>query len=435
MESQSFDNRANDVNQNGIDAISIPRREPNQETVGTLEKFATWVLVLSPILQTYGWGKYDFAFILTSLVGVIAIVKKRIHFNRLPQFLLCYFLYWLFIHAKSSSSYLDVVSLGTLKTILVYGTFFSVIPLALLIKYYKVVVKLSIAFFVIQLIIKFIFNVNFLGVFSFLPLALEMDAADFFADRSSSDRLSSFFSEPAMFAQYLVPYFCLQLFNRKINNNQKLISILLLIAIFLLMQSGNALFGLGACIFFFFLFRMQGNWKRKVQTVMFGIVIIAIGFYFMRTEIGEKMMSRKEQVSINSVENLGYSTSGFERIFKGYFIYAQYSTICKIIGNDNPQYKKGAAFSSEVGVFFSEETQDYLYCNTFQMVLLNTGLIGVFIMVLVFRGIWQTTNHCGKDLLLTFFAFSLFSASYFSENMCLYMLISTLMGRNQTDYE
>lgn len=435
MEPQSCDNIAIGANQNGIDVIPIPRSRTNQETVGTLEKFATWVLVLSPILQTYGWGKYDFAFILTSLVGVIAIVKKRIHFNRLPQFLLCYLLYWLFIHAKSSSSYLDVVSLGTLKTILVYGTFFSVVPLTLLIKYYKVVVKVSIVFFAIQLIVKLLFNINVLGVFSFLPLALGTDAADYFAQRESSDRLSSFFSEPAIFAQYLVPYFCLHLFDRKINNNQKSIATLLLIAVFLLMQSGNALFGLGACLFFFFLFRMQGSWKRKVQTVMFGIVIIAIGFYFMRTEIGEKMLSRKEQVSINSVENLGYSSSGFDRIFKGYYIYSEYSTLCKIIGNDNPQYKKKAALGSEVGFLFSEEKQDYLYCNTFQMVLLNTGLIGMLIMFLVFRGIWKSTNHCGKDLLLTFFAFSLFSASYFSENMCLYMLISTLMGRNQTGYE
>ena len=403
---------------------------------GTLfQKFVTWVLVLSPILQTYGWGKYDFAFILTSVAGLLSIFYRKYQFELLPKFLLGYFLYWLLIHAISASSLQEALPLGILKVLLVYGAFFSVIPLSLFVKYYKIVVKVCILFFVVQIIVNFVFNIYLLGVFSFLPFAQDVDASEYFAESAASERLSSFFSEPAIFAQYLIPYLCLELFDRKIINNQRLLSVLLLIAVFLLMQSGNAILGLGSCLFFYFMFRMRGNWKRKAQTVMFGIIIIAIGFYYMSTEIGEKMLSRKEQVSINSVENLGYSSSGFDRIFKGYFIYAQYSTLCKIIGNDNPQYKKRSALGSEVALLFSEEKQDYLYSNTFQMILLNTGLIGLFIMFLVFRGIWKTTNHCGKDMLLSFFAFSLIASSYFSEIMCMYMLLPTLMGRYQTHYE
>lgn len=403
--------------------------------ISSFQKFVTWILVLSPILQTYGWGKYDFAFILTSIAGVLAIINKQFDYKKLPKFLLLYLCYLFFVHIISATSIQSSISLGAIKTILVYGTFFSVIPLTLLIRYYQYVVRISIAFFIIQLIIKFFFSINLLGVFSFLPNALGVDSSEYFADRMSSDRLSSFFSEPAIFAQYLVPYFCLILFDKHQARNSKLVSAVFLVVVFVLMQSGNALFGLSSCIVIFFLFRMRGGVSRKIQTVFLASLLLVSGFFFFQTEMGEKLLSRKDQVSINSVENLGYSTSGFERIFRGYYIYAEYSTFCKIVGNDNPDYKKASALKSLVGDLFSTDTEDFLYCNTFQMVLINTGLIGLIIMFLAFKGIWQTTNCCGKDMLLTFFAFSLFTATYLSEIMCLYLLIPTLMGRTKTNYE
>lgn len=405
------------------------------EKTNSLHRIVTWVLVLSPILQTYGWGKYDFAFILTSLVGILVVIYRKYHFNCLPQYLSLYLAYWLLIHAISASSLQGSISLGVLKVLLVFGTFFSVVPLSLLVRYYKIVANICIAFFAVQLFIKYLFDINVLGVFSFLPVALDADTSDYFADRASSERLSSFFSEPAIFAQYLVPYLCLILFDKTFSSRKRIYLILILVGVFLLLQSGNALVGLTISIAMFFLFRMKGGIKKKIQTALLGGVLLIVGIFFFQTEMGEKLLSRKEQVSINSVDNLGYSTSGFERIFRGYYIYAGYSGICKIIGNDNPQYKKEAALGSELGFLFSEDRQDYLYCNTFQIVLLNTGLIGMLIMFFVFRGIWKTTNQCGKDLLLSFFALSLLSSSYFSELMCLYMLIPTLMGRIQSHYE
>lgn len=399
------------------------------------QKFVTWVLVLSPILQTYGWGKYDFAFIVTIMAGILAIIRKECKFRELPKYLLGYLLYWLVVHAISSTSLFSVISLGTLKTIIVFSTFFSIISLPLLTKYYSIVVKICIVFFILQLIVKYTTGINIPGVFSFLPMANNYDAADYFAVAATAERVSSFFSEPAIFAQYLVPYLCLTLFDNSLLRRKKVVNSLFLIVIFLLLQSGNALFGVVVCLLLFFLFRMQGGFHKKIQTLIFVFVFLLGGSYVVKTEMGEKLLSRKDEISINSIDNLGYASSGFERVFRGYYVYGGYSTFCKIVGNDNPEYKRSAAMGSIISQFFSEEKQDYLYCNTFQMVLLNTGVIGIIIMFFVFRGIWQKTNYCGKDLLLTFFAFSFFSASYFSEIMCLYMLLPALMGRCQSHYE
>lgn len=402
---------------------------------GGFEKYVTWVLVLSPILQTYGWGKFDFAFILTSIAGVWALFLNRISVRALPKFLVPYLLYWMLIHAISASSFQDIISLGVLKTFLVYCAFFNVVRLPLLVKYYRIVVWVSILFFAIQLLFKHLLDIYIPGVFSFLPLALDTEAAVFFEDRAASGRFSSFYSEPAFFAQFIIPFLCLTLFDKSIKNGEKVWKIGLIILTLFLMQSGNAVFGASICLLFYFLFRMKaGSASNKLQTIALGLIILVIAGYFVQTDTGRDLLSRKEQLSINSVDNIGYSTSGFERVYRGYFVYAEYPTLQKIIGNDNAEYKTAAAKRSVVSDTFLR-SDDYLYYNTFQLILLNTGIIGVFIMLLLFIGLWKVTNKCGKDLLITFFAFSLFSSSYFSEIMCLFLLLPTLMSRYESNYD
>lgn len=394
--------------------------------------FVTWVLVLSPILQTYGWGKFDFAFILTSFAGIWAVINRTVRLRELPKYLFLYLLYWLLVHLLSASSVRDAFSLGVLKIMLVFCTFFSVIPLPLLIKAYRITVRVCIVYFIAQLFFKYVLSINLPSVFSFLPNALSVDVADLYSKSRLMERPSSLFSEPAIFAQYLVPYFCLILFDKNMPKGRVVLSTVVLVTFFLLMQSGNALFGIASSIAFFFVFRMKGGVNRTIQAALLVIVFVLLGSFFFRTEMGERLLERKDQVSINSVENLGYSNSGFERIFRGYYIYSEYSTLCKIIGNDNPEYKRDAAFRSRVGEYLSADNQEYLYCNTIQMILLNTGIVGLIIISLVFLGIWRMTNYCGRDLLFTFLVFSFFTANYFSEVMCIYILIPTLMGRCRT---
>lgn len=391
-------------------------------------KVATWLLVLSPIIQTYGWGKYDFAFLLTSLLGVVAFVMSKIHTKDLPKYLLLYMFYWLIIHFSSATSLGEAIPLGVVKSILVYCTFFSVIKLPLLIRYYKVVARICIIFFFIQLVVKYVIGVNVPGVFSFLPLALDTDAAVYFQTIIETQRLCSFFSEPALFAQFESLYLCLLLFEADVFRRQKRIEIALVSLALLLMQSGNALLGLLIGFLFYVLFQMRGGARKKVRAVVLGIVLVIGAGIFAGTKIGQNLMSRQSQVSVNSVDQLGYSTSGFERVFRGYYIYQQYSTIRKIIGNDNPNYKIEAARKSIVSVYFNG---DYLYNNTIQSYLLNTGLIGLLIMILVYKKIWERTNQCGKSILAIFIAFNFISSAYFTEIMCLYLLIPTLLGRYQ----
>lgn len=395
-------------------------------------KIVTWVLVLSPILQTYGWGKFDFAFILTSLLSLAALVLGMIDFKKLPKYLALYIVYWLIVHVFSATTIAEAIPLGMVKTLLVFALFFSVIKLPILIKYYRVVVRVSILFFFVQLIIKFITGNNFLGVFSFLPLALDTDAATYFQDRMELTRLSSFFSEPAHFAQYTIPYISLLLFDERMLKIKRIIEIFIIVIALLFMQSGNAVVCMTVCLSVFLFYRMKGGFGNKVKTAFFIGVLAAGAIFFSRTEMGENLMSRSNQVNINSVDELGYSTSGFERIFRGYYMYSEYSDARKIFGNDNPEYKKKAADQSLFSYTFIGN--DYLYYNTMQACLLNTGLIGLIIMLLVYKNILVTANRCGRCILISFIAMNFMAASYFTEIMCLYLLFPSLMRQNQLEY-
>lgn len=400
--------------------------ERSDNTSNQIQKIATWVLVLSPILQTYGWGKYDFAFFATSFVAVLALIRSKIRIKDLPKFLIPYLVYWLVIHIISATSVSEAIPLGVIKTILVYGTFFSLIKLPQLIKSYRIVVRACVVFFFLQFFVRSVIGISIPGVFSFLPLALDTDAATYFQFIAETQRPCSFFSEPAAFAQYLAPYFIFTLFDGGFFNKKGKFEALAIAFSLLLMQSGNALLGLLVGLFFYVIYKMRGGAVNKLRSAILIVVITGGAAAFLGTSIGQNVLSRQAQLSANSVDELGYSTSGFERIYRGYFVYDEYSALYRIIGNDNANYKIDAAKRSKVSSWFNN---DYMYYNTVQGYLLNTGLIGLLLMFLVYYNIWKRTDFCGKSILATFIAYNFISSAYFTETMCIYLLIPTLLGR------
>lgn len=74
--------------------------------------------------------------------------------------------------------------------------------------------------------------------------------------------------------------------------------------------------------------------------------------------------------------------------------------------------------------FFND---DYLYYNTIQGYLLNTGIMGILIMILVHKNILRITDIRGKCILILSIAISFMSSCYFAEIMCLYLLFPSLM--------
>jgi hypothetical protein len=392
-------------------------------------KFAVWLMLLSPILQIYGWGQFDFAFLSTSLLGVYCFIRRDVNFKYLPEFLSKYIIYWMFIHVISATSISSMIPLGAIRCLITYAMFFSIIDYKYLVYVYKRIVFVCVMFFYVQFLLSFFFGYHLLGIIPYLPIAFTDDMALYTERFGIMNRPSSFFSEPAHFAQFLIPFLGIYLFET--NKKKRLKKILFVVLALLLMQSGNALFGLSV-LFIGYILSIVSQKKKNllyIPLMIFGVLVI-VNIY-SDSYIGEKLLSRQVQISSNSYQDLGYSTSGFERIYRGYYVYSEYPFLRKVIGNDNPDYKIAASQKSLVAETFNDND---LYFNTVQSILLNTGIVGLLFFITGILGIWKKTNACGRSILAVFITYSMMSAMYFSYTMCLYLIIPYFLRRRQ-DYE
>lgn len=392
--------------------------EKRQINTSRLARFVMIVLLLSPILQTYGFGKYNFAFVLTSILAVVTIVKYGFNKKLLPKTLLYFFVYWFFVHLVSARSLTDLLPLGVIKTIIVYAMFFELIEINYLIRYYRRIVVVCIAFFFFQEFTFFTTGYRVLGIITSLPLALDGDTAAYLDFASVSARSSSFFSEPAHFAQYLTPLLAIELFRI---GKGKVLMLLAITITLLMLQSGNALIGM-ACVYAVFIiyliFRKGSLFNKIVYTTIVVSLLGVGGSYYFSTESGQRVLSRQDQLS--GKDDASNGDSGFVRVFRGYFVFDEYSFFEKIIGIDNPTIIKERIKSSKVAYSFAE---DEMYFNNFQMFLIHTGIIGGLFFFLIYFEIWKKTNACGRAILIPFLFLSFMSAIFFTETMALFWII------------
>ena len=151
-------------------------------------------------------------------------------------------------------------------------------------------------------------------------------------------------------------------------------------------------------------------------TVLFAGSVIG-GYYYLNSSLGENLIDRKDSVSGDMD-----SSSGFFRIYRGYYVFDAYSPIEKVIGINN--FEKIKKRRDESKVAFLVEGENDLYFNCFQHFLLRTGLIGTFLYVMVCVSLWRRNTYEGKAIILTFFALSFVASLYMSSIMMLYIYLS-----------
>lgn len=396
-------------------------------SVRLLDKVVILSLLLSTILQTYGWGKFDFSFILTSVLSVIYVLKNGFK-STLPKILTIYFVYRVLVHVISSSSLSTIFPLGLLKIYMAYIMFFSIKEMDLFYKYYKNIAIICLVFFYIQEFSYHILHYRIYSVLSFMPFALDYDSVlTYYAEMDTAERSSSFFSEPAMFVQYLLPLLAISLLSEKYRNFRLAAVITLTL---LLSQSGNALFGLliVMCCFLFNYFRRIRGGIRVFYIFLASLVIGGAAYLYISSDIGQQLMQRRVTIKSDSVDEIGYAGSGFVRIYRGYGVYEAYDPLRKIIGNDDEKYILSCILKSDVSSFFLREND--FYFNTFQTFLLFTGIVGAIMFFFVIREEWKQTSIAGKTILLTFVGLSFISSLYLTDTMALYLLLPMLMNES-----
>lgn len=385
------------------------------------ELLAILYILLEPVLIMYGWSSFNIATVLSYLLVLVyiynSIRKSRNPFKSLPKFLSIYFVWLILCNYLSLGSLIPV---GNIFIWLLFATLFSTISFDRLIRIYKIIAVLAISLFAVQEVSYYSTGYRISGIIQWLPLSYDsqdIDVEKYLSTRELINRSASFFSEPAHFAQFLFPILAISLF--KANNLKSVIFPITVIVTLLLLQSGNALIGL-MCIGFVYVLKVLSN-----RNIVYKLLMIAVfflggvigGYYYLNSSIGENLIDRKDSIS-GEMD----SSSGFFRIYRGYYVFDAYSPIEKVIGLNN--FEKIKKRRDESKVSFLVEGENDLYFNCFQHFLLRTGFIGAFLYILLCVSLWRRNTYEGKAIILTFFALSFVASLYMSSIMMLYIYLS-----------
>lgn len=389
-----------------------------------IDKCIIWLLILSPVLQIYGVGPLNLCEFLTWVGIGIGILKHRLDL-KMPILLLYYFIYLLsvtFISCFFNFSELIGRSFGVIHSFLVFALFFSIKDIDYLYKSYKYFVFAAITLFFAQEVSYAVTGVRISGLIPFLPL--NSTFSDFENTYSFHDflklvkRSSSFFSEPAHFAQFLLPFLPLSLYLE--SGLKKAIYPSLVVISLYMLQSGNGIIGLSVLLVIYtvYYFHYLSIGYKVVLVVFVSFFFVFVAHFLADSEIGQQYLGRSGELL--STTDSAEDASGFVRIYLGYYVYNEYDIFEKIIGINNFVEIQSKISQSSYGSLLN----GVLYFNTIQNYLIKAGLIGLLFFLLLLRKIYRENNICGKSIVITFFVLSFMSSMYLTPVMILYLLFA-----------
>lgn len=390
---------------------------------------ASLLAVLYPFLNYYGYSFVTLSFCGALLLFVYAIKKKGRFAIVQPAAGIFYVLYYcvtrLFLNIPSLRAIIGP-SIIFIFTFLLWGFLNKEVLLDRFLKFYRVVVFVNIAFLFLQEILHYASGYRVLGILTFLPLTniggMDFEVSQYAEKASMGERSSAFFSEPAHFVQFLLPLLAVELFFVR-SKMAYLRSCLYVVALFVL-ASGNALLGMGVIGLFLLLYIL----KRLHPLISVALVVLFISIasilvtVLIETEYGEKLVERIEELDPDQNK----VTSGFVRIFRGYYIWNEMDIDERFVGLNSSVKIDDKIASSPVA--FTFEDGDH-YMNAAQSIMIYTGYIGVFIFLCMLVYLWRGNNLAGRCCITIYVALSFIASIYFTHTMVLYLLVAFLMKK------
>ena len=373
-------------------------------------RFVNLLLPMTLILQVYGWGVYNFAIIITTIAIFISLLKKRKLFFTSPKPFILFFVYFFIIYFISYSDGEELIPLQYLFFFFAFSLFFNEIKLNLFLYYYRKIALFCIAYFLIQEILLFAIGVKLPGIIPFFPISITNDVTDLL----KITRNSSFFSEPAFFAQFLLPLLSVELFAAK--DKSSYLRAIMIGLVCLLLRSGNAIIGLSIIFLFYIihLFIVKSRYKFLVLSMTIILTPIMLHLY-LKSDSGAELIGRTSEIS-GQVDN----NSGFVRVWRGYYVFASMSETQKIFGIGNDTNIRNTINNTFIRNYFNENE---IYVNTFQSFLIRTGCIGAFLFILTLLNLWKRNSFSSKAILTIMFALSFVASFFLSFVMILFMII------------
>ena len=391
---------------------------------------AAFSLVFGQVLMIYGWGSLSFSAIISGVLLLYTILTRK-YKRVVPKWLLVYFGFYILTAALNASTISDIFPLGIILMIICIPAYVALVDLKTLIKAYRIIGVICILFLFFQEIIYTQTGIQIPGVIPGIPLSFGLDGEEFLAHSLLVDRCSSFFREPAHCAQFLLILLTIELFTTYLKH--RTLMILLLIVSLLLLQSGNAILGMALVLIIYFLWYIRTkNFFVAKNVFKFFIATTAcvIGLLlYVQTEEGEKLLERRESISMSSNDP---NASAHMRVGRGFVLYSDLPLLNKVIGLNNQQALNNFTKHSKYSSFFYGDQDNYY--NGVSEVLLRTGIIVLFIMFLLFRSLWNRKDGLCVCLISLFVMFSFIAATFFSQLMNLTIVLLLLERKNRLSY-
>lgn len=333
-----------------------------------MKKFFNFLIAFYPILSGYGLSpQADFGVILIFIVGICCIIANKKPFSfHTPEgyslfFITAFLMSLTFAHTIQLRLLLYTVNLCLACNYLDFGQ---------LKRSYYILVFITCSFFVFQNIVYLTTGLHISGIIPFIPTIYDGMGINQALVDSQGERFSSFFLEPSYFAQYLFPYIVFEQFSKQKNSMRNAVLVSLVV---LLIRSGNGMILLMLSWGIWFL---AGNYKLRVKVayVFVGMVMITV-LWKLNSVMFEGLLSRATEFQSYGGDEQ-YQSSGFIRMFRGYFAYADMPTINKLFGA-HPDFVQ-AIFNNNI--YFASSNDNSI--NGTSTILLYNGAVVCFLFFL-----------------------------------------------------
>lgn len=377
--------------------------------VSKVNKYFCWALVLFPVAVMYSISNIPLPYLIIAIGLALVVISRKHLLLSCSYWVTVFFCYMAvvpsLIYCLSTGSTSGLVQTGTWLFLLYILIFNEYVEKEYLELTYKRVLIASIIFFLFQELIYQLSGSRISGIIPFLDFTYYSDSStEIFSEvQQKANRSSSFFLEPAMFAQFLIPGLAM---NMKYTRNN-FICFLVLLIIIVIGRTGTGLF-IGAIASLIYMLNWKGG-NKAFKITFYGVLLIT-GFicirYITQTDYYAYISSRTEEFSSDS-------SSAFERFFRGYLLLSVMTPEEKLFGVGS----KNLLFVTQrpgVSAFFRDND---IYMNGIQAVLVGGGIVGLILFFLMLWKIYHKAESTGKYIILLFFAQSFMGASYLSALM------------------
>ena len=381
-----------------------------------VNRYFCWALILFPIAVMYSIFGIPLPYVIIAIGMLLAVINGRTLLLRGASWVTVFFCYMAVIPSfaffLSTHAFGGLIQTGTWLFLLYMMLFNEYVEKTYLQRVYWRVLVAAICFFFYQELIYLLTGSRISGIIPFLDFTYYADSStELFSEvQQHANRSSSFFLEPAMFAQFLVPGLAMNMkYTRK-----NFLCFLGLLIIIVIGRTGTGLF-IGAVASIIYLL----NWKEgsKGVKITFYCAIFIVGLigarYIVTTNYYTYISARTEEFSSDD-------SSAFVRFFRGYLLLGVMTPAEKLLGVGT---KNLVVITQRPGVsaFFGDND---IYMNGVQAVLVGGGAVGLALFFVMLWKIYRQADSTGKYIILLFGIQSLMAASYLSAIMLLDLIFA-----------